>query len=113
MKAGFEKYMLIASELIAYCHLHGAREYHLDIKETASETNFKVAASPIVLNHDELESLKMKLNAPRHREVEQEFWDVMGESETECELTLMGMLCDETEAELNGNELIIKLKRLA
>jgi hypothetical protein len=113
MKLGFEKYMLMACELVTYCHLQGAGEYHLDMKEKANVTTFKVTAAPVAIGPEELEQLIKKLNAPRQRDVEQEFWDVMGESETQCELTLIGMLCDEASVTLNGDEITIRLVRKA
>jgi hypothetical protein len=59
-----------------------------------------------------MQSVIKKLNAPRQREVEQEFWDIMGESEIDCEMTLVGMLCDEATVGYENGELSIIIKRL-
>jgi hypothetical protein len=111
MKAEFEKCMLITSELIAYCHLRGADDYHLDLKVTKNETAFKIKAAPTQMDEEEMKLIIKKLNAPRQRDIEQEYWDVMGESEIDCEMTLVGMLCDGAEVEYQNGELTIGLKR--
>jgi hypothetical protein len=112
MKVEFEKCMHISNELLAFCHLQGAEEYHLDVRMVNDVMVMMIKASPTHMSEDEMASLTMKLNAPRQRNVEQEFWDVMGESETACEMTLVGMLCDSAEISHRGNELAIKITRV-
>jgi hypothetical protein len=112
MKAEFEKCTLIANELITYCHLRGADEYHLDFKVTKAATAFVIKATPTDMTDEEMETLNDKLNAPRRRDIEQEYWDVMGESDTDCELTLVGMLCDGATVGYENGELTIIIKRL-
>jgi hypothetical protein len=112
MKAEFEKCTLIANELITYCHLRGADEYHLDFKVTKAATVFIIKATPTHMSDDEMKLLEAKLNTPRRREVEQEFWDIMGESEIDCQLTLVGMLCDGATIGYDNGELTIIIRRL-
>ena len=111
MKAEFEKKMKIASDLLSFCHICGAEEYHLDIRLKGDVADFIVKASPVDLSEGEIEQLLIKLNAPRHREIEQDYWALIGESEDYCELTLVGMMCDEAAVEYSGRELAITIKR--
>ena len=112
MKIKFQKTMNIASELLAYCHQHGATEFHLDIKETEGAVSLELRASPETLTEDQLEVLTNSLNAPRQREVEQQFWELIGETDATSELSLTGMLCDDAEVEYANNILTIRLTRL-
>ena len=95
MKTNFEKIIKITSDLMSYCHQHGATEYNTNIIEGNGTITFVIHALPVDITVDQLEGLILRLNAPRQREVEQDYWELMGESEDFCELTLVGMLCDE------------------
>ena len=111
MKVEFEKNMMIASELLSYCHLQGADEFHLDVKVKDGATSFAIKAFPVHLSDEELEETRKKLNAPRQREMEQDFWGLSGESESTSELVLVGMMSDETGVECKENTLSITLTR--
>ncbi|MCL2696819.1 MAG: hypothetical protein FWE74_01905 [Oscillospiraceae bacterium] len=112
MKLKFEKKMKMASDLLSYCHLHSATDYHLDIKLNADCTVFIVKASPVVISDEDMEMLRKCLSAPRQKEMEQDYWELMGNSEEKCEITLIGMMCDDAEVQLDGDELVIKIVRL-
>ncbi|MDR2533045.1 MAG: hypothetical protein LBC82_09425 [Oscillospiraceae bacterium] len=111
MKLEFEKNMKMASDLLSYCHLQGAAEYHLDIKSTGDSTVFTVKSSPVNISEEGMEKLQKYLSAPRQREMEQDFWELMGNSEEYCEMTLIGMMSDEAEAVLSGDVLTIMVER--
>ena len=112
MRAEFEKKMLISSELLSYCHLKGADEFHLDVKVTAGGTVFAIKASPAHVSDEEMAFVRKELNAPRQREMEQDFWGLGGESENASELTLIGMMTDEAAVECGGGVLSVTLTRL-
>ena len=111
MKAEFEKTMLIVSELLSYCHQRGAVDYHFDVKQASSETTFEIKASPATLSDEKYDLLKRKLNAPRQREIEQDFWHLSGDSETTSELVLVGRMTDSANIDYDGETLHIVLKR--
>ena len=113
MKAEFEKNKLIASELLSYCHSMHAEEYHLDVKQTDNKTTFTITASPAQVSKEELALLRKKLDAPRQREMEQDFWGLSGESESSSEMSLVGMMCDESKIWYDGSTLSITIKRRA
>jgi len=111
MKLEFEKKMKMASDLLSYCHLHGATEYHLDIKLENESSVFVVKARPTEISEESMERLQKNLDAPRQREMEQDYWELMGNSEEYCEMALIGMMCDEAEVILTGDELTITVER--
>jgi hypothetical protein len=111
MKHEFEKRMRIACDLLAYCHHIGAKEFRLDMKEGEGSVLFSVEARPANVSEERMERLRNKLGAPRHRETEQEYWHLMGESEDFSELTLVGMMSDEFTAEYDGDVISITINR--
>ena len=111
MKAEFEKKMRIVSDMLSYCHTIGATEFHIDVTEENDTSVFVIKASPANISDEEMEHLKKKLGAPRHREVEQNYWGLMGESANFSEPTLVGVMSDEASAELENHVLTVTLKR--
>jgi len=111
MKINFEKTMKIASELLSYCRHFGASELHLEISEKDSAVTLAIRATPVNIPEKEMERLRTSLSAPRQREIEQDYWELMGESENFFELTLLGMLCDEAIVEYKDKMLTIIFKR--
>ena len=111
MKIEFSKKLRIASELLAYCHSKGAVEFNTDIKDGNGEFIIKVKARPVHLSDESLEKLRIRLNAPRRKEIEQNYWGVMGESESFTELMLVGMMSDEKEIFYEEDVLTITIKR--
>jgi hypothetical protein len=111
MKVEFEKKMRIASTMLSFCHMHGATEFHLDIKIAGSSAEFIIKADSVSLSDGDLESLDKKLNAPRHYEIEQDYWTLMGDSEDFCELTLVGMMSDRAIVTYEGQSLTINIRR--
>jgi len=109
MKIKFEKTMKIASELLSYCHHFGATEYHLDILQGENATTLTIRAGLESIPEDEIERVRTALNAPRQRDVEQDYWELIGESDICSEITLLGMLCDEATVEYSNNELLISI----
>ena len=112
MKLEFEKKVHMVSELISYCHLKGAAQYHLDMDNCdKTTTTIIISASPVKLSADELDLLQTYLCAPRRSDMEQEYWNLTGESEDSTELRLVGMMCDKATIEYSGQDLKLILER--
>ena len=111
MKTRFEKTLRITGDLMLYCHHHGAAELSASIIEGDGTITYIINAFPVDITDEQLEGLAMRLNAPRQRAIEQDYWELMGESKDFSELTLVGMLCDEAEIAYENRELSITLQR--
>jgi len=112
MKFKFEKNMRIVSDLIAYCHRMGSSDYHIDMKLRKNVSVFMVSAPTPKLTDEDLADLEEVLNAPRQHEVEQNYWGLGGESETNPELTLLGMMIDDARIDFNDGVLTIVARRI-
>lgn len=112
MKTRFEKTLRITGDVMLYCHHHGAIDFNLRIIELEGKVEYVINASPVTLDSHMLEELTKRLTAPRQREIENEFWELMGESEDFSEITLVGMLCDEAEINYENYTLTITLIRI-
>ena len=111
MKTKFEKIMKIASELLSYCHHYGAKEFRLDILEEDDAVSLSMRACPEDIPAKEFENLVAALSTPRQREVEQDYWELIGDSDGVAELQLLGMLCDDAKVDYQNRALTITLRR--
>jgi len=111
MTSKFEKALKISSDMLSYCFHRGATKYHLDILEEPDSITLAILASGVDISVEEYEDLKRRIHAPRQKEIEQDYWELIGESEDFSEITLVGMLCDEAIVNYSDNTLNITLKR--
>lgn len=111
MKTRFEKSLRITGDLMLYCHHHGATDFNCHLTELEGKLKYVITAYPAIFDEHQLEELTKRLTAPRQREIEHEFWELMGESQDFSEITLVGMLCDEAEITYLDNVLKVTLLR--
>jgi len=111
MKNNLEIALKISSDLMTYCHHHGATDYVTKISEGDESIIYMIQAYPVQISDEQLEDLVKRLNAPRQRDVEHEYWELIGESEDFSELLLVGMSCDDAKIEYDETTLIFTLRR--
>jgi len=111
MKNNLEIALKISSDLMTYCHHHGATEYETKISEGDDSILYIIHAHPVSMSDEQLSDLTKRLSAPRQRDVENDYWELIGESEDFSELMLVGMSCDEANIIYDGSNLTFTLKR--
>ena len=111
MRTEFAKNMKIVNELFAFCNLHGAHDFNLELKVMENETQFIVTASEATVSEKEMEQLLKRLNVGRRREMEQNYWGAGGRSDSISELLMVGMMIDEADVCYEDKVLTIKLIR--
>jgi len=111
MKNNLEIALKISSDLMTYCHHHGATEYDTKISEGDESITYVIHACPVTMSEEQHADLIKRLSAPRQRDVEHEYWELIGESEDFSELMLVGMSCDEAIIDYDGANLTFTLLR--
>ena len=111
MKNNLELALKVSSDLMKYCHHHGAKYYKTKVSEGETSIMYVITAYPVTITDEHLEGLTKKLNAPRQRDVEREYWELIGESEDFTELTLVGMTCDDARIDYEDRTLTFTLMR--
>jgi len=111
MKNNLEIALRISSDLLTYCHHHGATEYDTKISEGEESILYIIHAYPVSMTDDQLADLRKRMSAPRQRDVENDYWELIGESEDFSELMLVGMSCDEAKIDYDGANLTFTLLR--
>lgn len=111
MKFKFEKNLVIISELIKYFHNLGVNDVHIDMGSDEITSYFYISGEVLNLSKDTLENLNLTLNMPRQHEVEQHYWNLVGESDFDSELCLIGIMIDEVNISYVDNILTLKILR--
>ena len=111
MKYHFEKSLKIINELMTYIHKLGATDINVNFKKENSTTIFLVWGKINSITNDELNNLNMILNTHRQHEVEEYYWHLGGEEESDEELALVGMMIDTAEIDYSNNILTLKIYR--
>jgi len=112
MKYRFQKSVHILNDLITYLHQIGSADFHIDMRLRKNVSVCMISAPVPNMSEDEVKRLKDTLNTPRQREVEQNFWGLSGEADTDPELSLVGMMVDEAMVDYTNGLLTIVVKRL-
>lgn len=111
MKFTIEKNLKIVNELITYFYKLGNSNVHIDLTTEDNKSYFCISGEIKSISTTEIDSLIKILNVPRQHEVEQYYWHLGGESEFDCELTLVGMMVDDATVDYKDGILTVKLLR--
>lgn len=112
MKYKFEKNLKIINELMICFHKFGANDIHVSMFTEEDSNNFILWGETPKLNEEKLETLVNALNIQRQHEIEEYYWNLLGEYETDNQLSIIGMMIDKAEVTFNNNILTIKLYRI-
>ena len=112
MKHKFEKILRVTADLLTYCHQLGATDYHVDMTQHGEQCHCHIRCTVRGLFEDSLNELRTELARPRMQEIEQSYWGLSGEIESDTELTLVGMMVDTAEVAYEGDQLSIHYMRL-
>lgn len=98
---------------MGYCYKHGSDNVHIDINKENKKIIIFIKAQISFISKENLELLKKLLNAPRCHEMEEYYWNLTGDDDTDTELTLVGMMIDEAHINyVDGEYLEIRLTRI-
>ena len=112
MKFRFEKNLKIINELMTFLHKLGSNNINVTICTEEESTNILLSGEVPNLNKEKLETLVNALNTQRQHEIEEYYWNTLGDYETDNQLSIIGMMIDKSEVTFNNNILTIKLYRI-
>ena len=112
MSLELEKSMRIINDLISFCYYEGAEEFDVYLKHNKDEsTTMKVSCCIDGLESKRIAEMRKMLQIPRQHEVEQDFWELSGETEFSGELSLIGAMSDRAEVSYEDGKLCIIVYR--
>lgn len=111
MKHEIKRISKILDELITFCFLHGTNNMNISLENHKDYFKIHLESDNIDCNDIRVKQLKEFLDYPRQSEVEEYYWELAGECDSDTELTLVGMMVDKAEVSFDGTSLSITLYR--
>ena len=111
MKHEHQRNIRIIDELITFCYKCGADNIMMNIAKDDTQYTLNVEAKVTDLSSETLTLVEKFLSAPRCHEMEEYYWELTGEDDTDCELGLVGMMIDDAEIFYEDSILRITLIR--
>lgn len=84
----------IIDELINFCYSQDSNHVSIDIKTEDRKTTFTIKTTIPNLSKAVLDDLERLLNCPRCHEMEECYWELGGNDDMDCKLSLIGMMID-------------------
>lgn len=102
------KSIKIVDELINYCYRLGISQIHVDLDTVDTGIKITVEGTCDGIAEEELKSLNDFLNIPRQEQVEDYYWELIGEGDKN-ELALVGMVIDNGQVSYDNRKLKITI----
>ncbi|SHK54283.1 hypothetical protein SAMN02745248_02778 [Hathewaya proteolytica DSM 3090] len=90
-----KKIVKIVSELTGFCHHYGSNDVTTHSQTTSNSIEISLTAKNLTQLDDALiKKIRDRLSSPRCNEIEEYYWGLSGEDDTDPELILVGMMID-------------------
>lgn len=111
MKFKTEKNLRIMNELVAFFYNLGCTDIHIDLSVNNNISSFIIMGNICAIKDKDFESLKQALCIPRQHEIEEYYWNLIGENETGSQISLVGMMIDKCNISFENNILTLEIYR--
>jgi len=99
----------IIKQLSLYLLLHGVRDFNLDFHSNSKDVTFVLKVTSI--KQETLDKMQEKLSRQREIEVEVYGWELLGDTDSQNELDILGSLIDYIEIKKHDDFTEIIMKR--
>lgn len=88
------KNIKLVSELMSFCYNYGATKVNIEIENLDHSIQINVTSHIKNIDTSTLNEVKNRLSTPRCHEIEEYYWSLSGDDNTDSELILVGMMID-------------------
>lgn len=108
----FKKNLRIMNELVTCLHKLGAKNINFNLNEACKETFFTIYGEINLIDESHLNNIRNLLSTKRQHEVEEYYWNLPSDYDSESQLSIVGMMIDSSEVIYDNNILTIKLSKI-
>ncbi len=112
MKHEIKKICKIVDEMTTFLLRDDTDTVDFRIKKMDDRTIISIVDYNTRYTKKEVDDLIECFNVQRQREVEEYYWQLVGESDDELELTIIGVMIDSATVEIKHNNMYIELVRM-
>lgn len=98
----------IVDELTTYFFSMGATDININLKDEKEYYKISLKCN-YTKDQGKIDKLIKYLKCAKQEEMEEYFWELAGDCDVDTELTLVGMMTDEAEIDINGNQIEVNL----
>jgi len=99
----------IIKQISLYLMLHGVHDFNLTFLSNKKDVTFILKSQ--TLSQKVLDTMQEKLSRQRELEVEVYGWELMGDTDTQNELDILGSLIDEVEITKDNEVTTVTMRR--
>ena len=111
MKIEIKKVSKIVSELINFCLNNSSKKVEVSVEDKKDRFEIIIKTNNINCTDEQIEYIDELLNVTRQSEVEEYYWQLTGEDYKDQEISLVGMMVDESIIKWEKPLIEIKLIR--
>ncbi len=111
MRHETKKICKIVDELTTLLLKDDTDEVDFKIKKEKDQTLIRITDYNTRYSKSDVDYIRECLSVERQQEVEEYYWQLAGESDNDCELTLVGAMIDEVKIEHRNHNLYIEMIR--
>lgn len=111
MNREFEKGMRILANLVSFCESLGSQRFQMDMLTKDNCLYIEIRSELAHIDPQRLHDLRDSLNVPRQHEMEEYYWELIGEFDSNAELSLVGMMVDDAEIIYENGQLCVCVVR--
>lgn len=108
----FKKNLKIINELITYFHKLEIKNINFNFDTKSAETLFIIWGEIETLAEKKLDNIIHLLSNKRQHEIEEYYWNLPSDYNSESQLSIIGMMVDSFEVIYDNNILTIRLSRI-
>lgn len=108
----FRKNLRISNELITCLHKLGAQDININLKNSDTKTTFLVWGVIKDIDEKKIEKLINVLNTKRQYEIEEYYWNLPSDYDSDNQLSMVGMMVDSVEVTYENHILTLNISRL-
>lgn len=101
----------IIDELINYFFKIGSKNIHIDVLDEKKQYIITFTCDTKKIKEEDINLLVKCLNTDKSEEMEEYYWELTGECDTDSELSIVGMMIDDFEISINNQHMELILYR--
>lgn len=111
MKHNKKRISKIVDELVTYFFTMGATDMNINLKEKKDYYKIFLKSNYTTKDKAKIEKLIKYLKCDKQEEMEEYYWELTGDCDVDTELTLVGMMTDKAEINIEEDTIEVVLYR--
>lgn len=111
MKHNKKRVSKIVDEMITYFFAMGATDINMNLQENKDHYKILFRCNYTQNNEEKIEKMIKYLKFDKQEEMEEYYWELAGDCDVDSELSLIGMMTDKAEIDINEDTIEVVLYR--